>query len=1361
MAKVVDKQYIIAIGASAGGLEAISAFFDHTPLDAVSYIVIQHLSPDFKSQMGQIISRHTKLEVIEAENYTEIQSNKVYFIPSNKFMAIENGRLILTDKKDIPKPHMTIDHFFSSLAVERGDRAIGVILSGTGDDGSRGVEAIKNAGGMVIIQDPDTAQYSDMPLAAIKTGSANIILAPEAMPRHIEEYVAHGKPEKLTKPVRYDISEGDLDGILELITGILPLDFSDYKRPTILRRIKRRMGQQNFIRIKDYFSYLQENPNEIELLANDFLIGVTSFFRDPEAFKIIEDLVIPDLINNKSPGDVLKIWIAGCSSGEEAYTFAILIREYLDKVNKDIEVKIFATDISVPALAVATKGQYSSNIETAISPERLQNYFDFDGKSYKIKPNIRKMIIFAQHDLVKNSPFCNIDLISCRNLLIYLNSILQRKVFSLLHFGLKKDGYLFLGPSENAAVLIDDFNEISNKWNILKSNKSGRTVKFDNYTTPIIEGLKKEVTNMNKKTKMPASKLSVVDEINLAILDESGFSGVCTDENLKVVKSLGDPSAFLKNELFNFNLHDLLPDNIVITFKAAAHKALLTNERILLQGLNFNGHTNIDNVADVVIRPISSAKMEGKLLLILFLKSDAKPMPANSITHQGIEKLNNEHLKELEEELAEAKLNLEEAYERIASSNENLQSFNEELLSANEEMQSANEELQSLNEELQTINKEQQGKNTELSELNDDLNNYFRSNQNGLLFVDHDLLLKKFSPAAVRHINIRESDIGRPLSNITTNIKFETFIDDVKTVMLSNETIFREAESTDGNIYQVMTMPYIRKDSKIIDGAIISFYDITELKNVLHKLDITNEILRRGNEKMMVINHELSDRNDQLKNSRKYTEEIFNTINDPLLIMDKDMKVIRATAGFYEMFKVNEKETEGASLYDLGNKQWDIPELRDQFEKMLPKQGFFKAFEVDHEFDQIGRKIMLLTARQFDTHTHQKLTLLAINDLTDKRKVEEGIAEAERLLTENKKRLHFAIEAAGIGAWDYNPVTKEFKMDNRCKELFGLGPDDSVDYPIFLNQIHPDDRTNINEMIQKTLGGANQGEFNEEYRTVGLHDKTLRWIKSKGKAYFNEDKIVTRFIGTILDITMDRTLEENTRELLLKKDEFISIASHELKTPITTLKASLQLLRRVMNDPASQMAPKLLDQSSKSIDKIGRLIDDLLNVTRMNEGQLRLNKEPFSIAEMLSECCTHVRATGKHELILQGEDGLMIYADEDRIEQVMVNLVDNAVKYAPASVNIYLIVEKAGDFAKISVKDGGPGISPDKRDDLFNRYYRADYSGAQYSGLGLGLYISSEIIRRHGGQIGVESELGEGTTFWFTLPLDGKSIPAK
>lgn len=1349
-----SKQYIIAIGASAGGLEAISAFFDHTPLDGVTYILIQHLSPDFKSQMKQILSKHSKLQIIETTHDTKIESNKVYLIPSSDFMQIEDGKLLLSDKKDKPRPHMTIDHFFISLAKEQGNKAISIILSGNGNDGTKGAEAIRKAGGIVMVQDPATAAYKEMPLAAIAGTIVDDILPPKDMPRYIENYAKKAEIRESSFPEEQEISENGHIEIINLIKETLPFDFTNYKYPTILRRIKRRMEQHHIEDVTNYYTFLQQNPEEIELLANDFLIGVTCFFRDPDAFTMIEEKVITAIVNHKDPGDIIKVWVAGCATGEEAYSLAILIREYLDQKQLQTEVKIFATDISKSSLEFASKGVYAAALVKSIKPDRLK-FFNREGDHYKIKPEIRKMLIFAQHDLAKNPPYCNIDLISCRNLLIYMNATLQKKVFSMMYFGLKKDGYLFLGPSESAAVLQNNFTEISSKWNILKRNKNGSTIRFDIFPSPVIEGIKNTTMEISKKTIAPLSKLAATDEINKALLEESGFRGVCTDENLKVIYAFGDPAIYLKNELFNFDLNELIPDHLAIAFKAAAHKSLKLDKRVILKNLEFEiKNEPLKRIIDLVIKPFLVARSTTKLLLVLFLDKKEKKEGDSHVLDNNISQLTTEYVTNLENELAESKHQLEVAHDWIASSNENMQSFNEELLSANEEMQSANEELQSLNEELQTINKEQHYTNAELAELNDDLNNYFRSNSNGQLFVDHDLLLKKFSPAAVEHINIRESDIGRPISNITTNIKMDGWIDDIKKVMLSNTTIVREASSEKGKIYQIMTMPYVRKNSTKASGAIISFYDITELKNLSSRIVISHEDLLKKNEEITEVNAELLERNEQLNNSKRYTEEIFNTIHDPLVILDKELKVLRASEGFFHIFKVKEEETQGAFLYDLGNKQWDIAALRFQLENILPQEGHFKAFEVDHVFHQIGRRIMRLTARQFDTHNQEKLILLAIHDITDKRKVEEGLAEAEQLLKESKERLHFAIESAGIGAWDFNPSTNELIWDNRCKELFGLSHEDYIDNSIFVAHIAPEDRAMVAQKMDDALKGISDGEFNTEYRVLSSKDQKQRWIKSKGKAYFNSQNQAIRFIGTVLDISIEKTQEENIKELLLKKDEFISIASHELKTPITSLKAALQLLVRMKDNPSPTMLPILLDQSTKSMEKVTSLIDDLLNVTRLNEGQIELNKSTFNIAALLNACCPHVRIAGKHELILEGDETTEVFADENRIDQVVVNLVNNAVKYAPLSRNIYMIISKENGMTKISIKDGGPGIPEEKRLYLFDRYYRTDYQGGQYSGLGLGLYICSEIIKRHGGNIGVDSEIGKGTSFWFTLPSD-------
>ncbi|MBU2268247.1 MAG: PAS domain-containing protein [Bacteroidetes bacterium] len=909
MAKIVDQQYIIAIGASAGGLEAISAFFDYTPLDSVSYIVIQHLSADFKSQMVQILSQHSKLKVVEAVENVDIITNTVYLIPSAKFMTVEKGRLILSDKKNHPSPHKTIDYFFSSLAKERGKKAIGIIFSGTGDDGSKGIEAIKHAGGIVLVQDPATAGFNGMPLAAIATDCVDNILSPESMPQTIEEYVKNGLSESPINQLSEQINEKELEQIFNLIKGQLPLDFSDYKRPTIIRRINRRMEQHHLNTVKKYYEFMKDNPDEITLLANDFLISVTSFFRDPAAFKIIADTVVPDIIK-KNQTKVLKIWVAGCATGEEAYSIAILVKEYLSKHPKNIEVKIFASDISKAALDVASKGVYADHITKTVSKERLQEFFTIEENTYTVKHEIRQMLIFAQHDLTKNPPYCNVDLISCRNLLIYLNITLQQKVFAMLHFGLKEGGYLFLGPSESASIIKDGFNEINGKWNILKSNKTGRAVRFDAFSSYMIDDFKRTTLEISKKAVIPKSKSDLTNQVNSALLKESNFNGVCTDENLSVVQSFGDTKPYLKNINFNYNLTDLLPEHMAMAFKAAAHKAFTLNERVVLDGivLEIAAHENRKPI-NIILSPFQLKESEERLLLVLFDESQTKLTEKNVIHVEDINEVTREHVISLEQEVAQLKYSLAMANERVASSHENLESFNEELQSANEEMQSANEEMQSTNEELQSVNEELQTVNKDhqltidnLTDLNDDLNNYFRSNTNGQLFVDEHLLIKRCSPGAQKHINIRESDIGRPLGNITTNIKFETLIEDIKKVIHDGEPITREAEAIDGNIYQVMTMPYLKKGSKISDGAIISFYDITELKKLLKQLDISNKNLDTSNTSLSRINADLNN----------FVFSASHDLNTPIVNIESLLGLLNS--------KLDMKDAEVMELFGLMNK---------------------------------------------------------------------------------------------------------------------------------------------------------------------------------------------------------------------------------------------------------------------------------------------------------------------------------------------------------------------------------------------------------------------------------------------------------
>ncbi|HEY4196993.1 MAG TPA: ATP-binding protein, partial [Mucilaginibacter sp.] len=470
-------------------------------------------------------------------------------------------------------------------------------------------------------------------------------------------------------------------------------------------------------------------------------------------------------------------------------------------------------------------------------------------------------------------------------------------------------------------------------------------------------------------------------------------------------------------------------------------------------------------------------------------------------------------------------------------------------------------------------------------------------------------------------------------------------------------------------------------------------------------------------------------------------------------ILDKDLRIKRATGGFYQKFKITEQETEGFYIYELSNRQWDIPELRELLENVLPAKKKLADIEVTLTFPIIGKKILCLNAREIDNINGEKLILVAIEDITDKRKVEAGLAEVEKLLSESKERLKFAVDSAGLGIWDYDPQSKKLVWDKRCKEMFGILSSKAIDMTSFLAMIHSNDRIGVKDSVCDTLNDKDSGEFDLEFRTVEIEDK-FKWLKAKGRAYFNEQGVAVRFTGTLLDITVQKLVNETTRELLNKKDEFISIASHELKTPITSLKVALQMIERITSQKDEMKPAHLFVQKGvKQVDKLVELIKDLLEVTKIQAGKLELKKTRFLLDDLIVECCEELQMhSEKHELLIEGETDITVYADRNRLEQVIINLISNAIKYSQGAEKVIIKVSKSNHDIKIAITDFGIGIPQDKIPFLFDRFYRIDETSQRYAGLGLGLYISSEIIGRHGGHINIETEEGVGSTFWFIIP---------
>lgn len=1018
--------HIIAIGASAGGMEEINSFFDHTPLDGVSYVVIQHLSANYKSQMVQLLAKHSKLVVLQAEDGMAVQGNQVYLIPNDKFMTISNGKLYLSNKKNIKGPHLTINVFFNTLAKDYGKKAIAVVLSGLGSDGTEGIENINKAGGMVIARNPETTEFGSMPSHAIATGLVDFVLEPESMPEVIEDYVKYGAEQV----VKHADDSKSIKAIVELIKEKSALDFTDYKLPTILRRTKRRAAQSKHLSLTDYLEFLKSSPKEVDALAKEFLISVTSFFRDPEAFDFIEKNILSAILEKVVPGEELKIWVAGCATGEEAYSLAILVAEQLADKHKNTVVKIFATDVDIAALNYAGKGIYPNSIEKNVSAERLEKFFIKEGDHYRVKPEIRSMLIFAQHDLIKNTPYCNMHFISCRNLLIYLTPVLQKKVFSMMLFGLKLEGFLFLGSSENPFSIIENLKVVNKKWKLYQNLTVKREVSFDAFSLPELSDIKRTPKQVKEGFTDNIGN-SVSEAIQNLLANQQGYLAICIDENNRVVKSYGDTKYLLQGH-FNLNLPELLPKPLAVSFNTLVKEVNKTKKPASLSGIKIKQDGSVIKL-NLAVSPLALSKTAQSLLMVTFSedKLTASSQAQDLVYDEKI--YHDQYTANLEEELKELKINLNSAYERLDASNENMQSFNEELISANEEMQSTNEEMQSVNEELHTINADYQLKYKELLEINDDLNNYFRSNINGQLFINNDLILMKFSPGTVKQINLLETDIGRPLSNISTNIKFETIIDDIKQVLAEGIIVTKEVETNNGKWYQIMTMPYVQQADNKRNGAIITFNDITALKNAQLEVDKKNRSLVQINSDLdnfvHVASHDLLAPLANIETSISVMNLI--KVTDPVLlkfitIINKSIEKFRMLIKDISVVAKIEGDALAMEMVDIeeviSNIKWGLESKISQSRAVIVhnlevKQIFFskKNFRsILHNL--VSNAIKFSNGVSPVVHIHSATfgndTMLSVQDNG------RGIAKNElSLIFELHGRLHKEVEGQGVGLY--------------------------------------------------------------------------------------------------------------------------------------------------------------------------------------------------------------------------------------------------------------------------------------------------------------------------------------------------------
>jgi len=847
--------HIVGIGASAGGLDALEKFFSAISGDTdvdMAFVVVQHLSPDHKSMLSDIIGRYTNMQVHEVKDGMAVKPNVVYIIPPASDIIIIDGVLNLVEPVRTRGHSMPIDHFFSSLASDRQELAIGIILSGTANDGTQGVAAIKSRGGMVMAQNPESSEYNGMPKSAIETGLVDYILEPSEMPAQLHEYlslIATRSPELSIN------NKKAMDSIFKELLTHTGHDFSNYKPQTLERRIKRRMVVNDIKRLEGYANFLQQKPGEVEALFRDLLISVTSFFRNPGVFEQLRKKVIPKLFEDRSPNTYIRIWIAACSTGEEAYSIAILLQEYMEKLKQNFQIQIFATDIDSRSIEKARKGVYPASAMDNVSTERLKRYFTHDSEdnTYTIHKNIRSMVVFSEHNVINDPPFSNIDLLSCRNMMIYMNKEMQSQLIPLFHYSLNSKGFLFIGSSESISNFSKLFRTVDLKSKIFQKKEDNHLYNvevqtfFSNGSTP--EKSRQLVSKPSRENKLQMRELT-----ERSLLKQYAPAGVLVDERGDILYLHGNTGQYLEMPPGEpvLNILKMAREGLQEDLTKALRRAVVRLETALIAGVRVKTNGDFTTV-DLTVRPVQDV-VDRKLFLVTFdmsseaVRSQVLDSIDEKIADMQIENDDEtvlalkEELRTTEEYLRSSNEELEISNEELKASNEELQSLNEEFQSTNEELETSREELESLNEELSTVNTELQNKVEELSNVNKEMDDMLASTGIGIIFVDTDLRIQRFTPAATKVINLLPVDTGRPIGHIVTNLRdYDNLTQDIRHVMDKLDSVDKEVHIGSGEWYMLSIKPYQPKD-ETVEGAVVTFIDISKLKQLQEK---QTETLRR------------------------------------------------------------------------------------------------------------------------------------------------------------------------------------------------------------------------------------------------------------------------------------------------------------------------------------------------------------------------------------------------------------------------------------------------------------------------------------------------------------------------------------
>ena len=952
---------IVGIGASAGGLEAVSDLLRHLPSSTgMAFVFIQHLEPRQTSRLTEILSRITDMPVEVATERLRMKRNHFYVMPPAVDITLSDGMLILERRTESAGRHLPIDYFFHSLAQEQSSKAVAIILSGMGHDGSAGLKSIKEHGGTTFAQDEPSAQHGSMPASAIDSGYVDIVATPRKMAAELAR-LAQDRPPKPTRKraAAENGSKSGLKNIFAILRSRTEVDFSQYRKTTVRRRIQRRMVVHRLEDIDDYFTFLKRNPEEADSLFREMLIHVTGFFREPETFDVLQSVVLPRLLEKRGQADPIRIWLPGCSTGEEAYSLAIIVTEFFDNRPESPSVQIFATDVSDRVLEIARKGVFDSSIEGSIKKERLRRFFSKNERGYQINKQIRDLCVFARQNVLRDPPFSRLDLISCRNVLIYFETAAQKKLIPFFHYALKPGGFLLLGGAETVGNFSDLFEPVDPKTKLFAK----RSVQ-----SPPLSSMEVEIPGPKEQALREfAAQTALVQpdirrEVDRTLMDKYCPPTIVVDNGMKIIQFRGNVAPFLDpaSGEASLDLFRMLKSSLEMPLRSTINDAKKNNGPVRKEGILFQGNSQA-TFLNLEVVPMSGSAVRERCFLLLF-EDSRLPVSEAAVLNSKKRRRNiqDARVSQLEQELATTREHLqtlveeqESTNEELRSANEEIQSSNEELQSTNEELETAKEELQSTNEELITLNEELKSGNLELTEVNNDLTNLLKSVNIPIVMVDRGLRIRRFTPVAQRTLKLIPADVGRSITDLRADVEvpqLEALISDVMDTLAAREV---EVQDRKGHWYNLQIRPYETADNKIT-GAVMILFDINATK------------LEAERSKMMA----------------NYAEAFIGTVRGSVVVLDNNYRVKSATGHFYDTFRLLPKETEGFSIFEVGNGQWNFPEFHTLLEQRLSNQPRITDFDCERQFPHIGQKKLRLNVRRVEpVNSENRLIIISFEEV--------------------------------------------------------------------------------------------------------------------------------------------------------------------------------------------------------------------------------------------------------------------------------------------------------------------------------------------------------------------------------------------